>query len=390
MAEWTTDSTSSRQDSVCNTAGGHKVSEPPDNPKSNLPERRTAPVAGELARYKVDIDALSETRFSDQGELEEAGAGHTFFWICRPRSEKRDAGVAFAIRNDIVGRLPCLPQGTSNRLMSLRLPLRGGKFATIVSVFAPLMTSPDAARKNPIKDATWMPSQSRHCHLLDDVLVRRRYHRDMLVKKAIPDVHWWTGHRLITSKVRVRLQPPRRPQGNRPQLNGWLDNNDAATSNLLVEKNRVHKAYVNRAQATKQPSTVIDAFCNNSCGKCRRPGWFARPRRSKKTLTATNGIISFPRSRLSTVPQPKALHHFSAPAAVPYSLGGQILQRWVERFRGVPNRPSTVSDAAIARLSQVETKADPDLPPSLHETIMSVQQPSSGKAPGSDAVPAEV
>ncbi|BHF84090.1 hypothetical protein SprV_0902724000 [Sparganum proliferum] len=118
-----------------------------DNPRSNRPERRTALVARELARYKVDIAALSETRFSEQGQLEEVGAGYTFFWSGRPRTERRDAGVAFAIRNDIVGRLPCLPQGINDRLMSLRLPLRrGGKFATIISAYAPPMTSPMAAR----------------------------------------------------------------------------------------------------------------------------------------------------------------------------------------------------------------------------------------------------
>nr|VZI51277.1 unnamed protein product [Spirometra erinaceieuropaei] len=38
-----------------------------DNPRSNRPERRTALVARELASYKVDIAALSETRFSEQG-----------------------------------------------------------------------------------------------------------------------------------------------------------------------------------------------------------------------------------------------------------------------------------------------------------------------------------
>nr|VZI05636.1 unnamed protein product [Spirometra erinaceieuropaei] len=116
-----------------------------DNPRSNRPERRTALVARELARYKVDIAALSETRFSEQGQLEEVGVGYTFFWSGRPRPERRDADVAFAIRTDIVGRLPCLPQGINDRLMSLRLSLRrGGKFATIIGAYAPPMTSPDA------------------------------------------------------------------------------------------------------------------------------------------------------------------------------------------------------------------------------------------------------
>ncbi|VDL88108.1 unnamed protein product, partial [Schistocephalus solidus] len=34
------------------------------------------------------------------------------------------------------GRLPCLPQGINDRLMSLRLPLRGDQFATIISAYA--------------------------------------------------------------------------------------------------------------------------------------------------------------------------------------------------------------------------------------------------------------
>ncbi|VDL89441.1 unnamed protein product [Schistocephalus solidus] len=70
---------------------------------------------------KVDIAAHSETRFSEQGQLEES----------------RDAGVAFVIQNDILERLPCLPQGINDRLMSLRLPLQGDKFATIIGAYAP-------------------------------------------------------------------------------------------------------------------------------------------------------------------------------------------------------------------------------------------------------------
>ncbi|BHF82986.1 hypothetical protein SprV_0802612700 [Sparganum proliferum] len=86
-----------------------------DNLRSNRSEWRTALVARELARYKVDIAALSETRFFEQGQLEEVGAGYTFFWSGHPTAERLDAGVAFAIRNDIVGRLPCLPPGFHDR-----------------------------------------------------------------------------------------------------------------------------------------------------------------------------------------------------------------------------------------------------------------------------------
>lgn len=34
----------------------------------------------ELARYKVDITALSETELPEEAQLKEIGAGYTFFW----------------------------------------------------------------------------------------------------------------------------------------------------------------------------------------------------------------------------------------------------------------------------------------------------------------------
>nr|VZI36555.1 unnamed protein product [Spirometra erinaceieuropaei] len=504
----------------------------PYNPRSNRSERRTALVARELARYKVDIAALSETRFSEQGQLEEVGAGYTFFWSGRPRAERRDAGVAFAIRNDIVGRLPCLPQGINDPLMSLRLPLRrGGQFATIISAYAPTMTNPDAVRDKfyedlhavlatvPMADklvvlgdfnarvgtdhtawrgvlgphglrgsndngllllrtcaehcliltntffclperekATWRHPRSRQWHLLDYVLVRRRDQRDVLVTKAIAGADGWTDHRLVISKMRLRLQPRRRPQGKRPpgklnvallslpahhlhfsnelaqrldnlpiadaaaaesasvenrwcqlrdtvqataltvlgraprQHQDWFEDNDAAIRNLLAEKNRLHKAYVDhptddnkaafyrsRRHLQQQLREMQDAW---TARKAEEIQGYADRNEWKNFFSAIKAVYGPPTK--GTAPL------LSADGSTLLTEKTQILQRWAEHFRGVLNRPSAISDAAIARLPQVETNADLDLPPSLQETIRAVQQLSSGKAPGSDAIPAEV
>ncbi|BHF80044.1 hypothetical protein SprV_0702316800 [Sparganum proliferum] len=143
----------------------------------------------------------------------------------------------------------------------------------------------------PEREATWMYPRSRQWHLLDCVLVRRREQRDVLVTKAIAGADGWTDHRLVISKMRIRLQPRRRPQSNqlaqrldnlpiaaaaadavaenasaenrwcqlrdtvrstalavlgraRRQHQDWFDDSDAVISNLLAEKNRLHKAYV--------------------------------------------------------------------------------------------------------------------------------------------------
>nr|VZI05794.1 unnamed protein product [Spirometra erinaceieuropaei] len=65
-------------------------------------------------------------------------------------------------------------------------------------------------------NATCRHPRSREWHLLDYVLVRRRDQRDVLVKKAIAGAEGWTDHRLVMSKMRIRLQPRRRPQSKRP------------------------------------------------------------------------------------------------------------------------------------------------------------------------------
>ena len=67
-----------------------------------------------------------------------------------------------------------------------------------------------------------------------------------------------------------------------------------------------------------------------------------------------------------------------------------ILKRWAEHFNSVLNRPSSVNDNAINRLSQIESNVLLDEFPTVTETRKAIQHLSSGKAPGTDAIPAEV
>ncbi|BHF60401.1 hypothetical protein SprV_0100336600 [Sparganum proliferum] len=131
---------------VGSIGGGIREAYVTSNPRKNRPERWTALVAPELARHKVGIAALIETRFSEQGQLEEMGEGYAFFRSGRHKAERWDAGIAFAVRNDIIERLPCLPQGINDRLMSLNLSLQRGKFAAIIGVYTPPMKGTNSTR----------------------------------------------------------------------------------------------------------------------------------------------------------------------------------------------------------------------------------------------------
>nr|VZI32172.1 unnamed protein product [Spirometra erinaceieuropaei] len=423
------------------------------------------------------------------GQLEEVGAGYTFFWSSRPRAERRDAGVAFAIRNDIVGRLPCRPQGINDRLMSLRLPLRGGRFALIISAYAPTMTNLDAVSDKFYEDlhallatvskadklivlgdfnarvgtdhtawrvvlgphglrgsndngllllrtcaehrlilthtffcllerekATWRHPRSRQWHLLDYVLVRRRDQRDVLMTKAIVGAD---GNELAqrldnlpiaaaddaaaaeNASVENRWCQPRDTVqstalavlGRVPRYyQDWFDDNDAAIRNLLAEKSRLRKAYVDhptdatkaafyrsRRQLQQRLREMQDAWTARKAEEIQK---YADRNEWKNFFSAIKAVYGPPTK--GTAPL------LSADGSTLLTEKTQILQRWAEHFLGVLNRPSVISDAAIERLPQVETNVDLDLPPSLQETIRAVQQLSSGKAPGSDAIPAEV
>ena len=107
------------------------------------PERRTALIASELGRLSIDIAALSETRLADEGQLEEVGGGYTFFWKGVDEGEHRESGVGFAIKTDLVKNMSELPAGVSKRVITMRLPLQCGRFATIISVYAPTLISTD-------------------------------------------------------------------------------------------------------------------------------------------------------------------------------------------------------------------------------------------------------
>ena len=54
------------------------------------------------------------------------------------------------------------------------------------------------------------------------------------------------------------------------------------------------------------------------------------------------------------------------------------------------NRPSSLNDNTITRLPQIECNVLLDEFPTVTETRKAIQHLSSGKAPGPDAIPAEV
>ena len=86
----------------------------------------------------MDIAALSETRLSEEDQMSEEGSGYSLFWVGKPKGERRDGGVGFAIKSVLMDKIE-RPSAVNDRIMKLRIPLSCGRFVSIFSVYAPTM-----------------------------------------------------------------------------------------------------------------------------------------------------------------------------------------------------------------------------------------------------------
>ena len=65
------------------------------------------------------------------------------------------------------------------------------------------------------KKTTWTHPRSKHWHLIDYVIVRRKDRQYVRVTKTMCGADCWIDHRLVVSKLNLRIQPIRRPQGKK-------------------------------------------------------------------------------------------------------------------------------------------------------------------------------
>ncbi|VDL89415.1 unnamed protein product [Schistocephalus solidus] len=174
------------------------------NPRSNRSERRTVLVTRELVRSKVDIAALSETRFSEHGQLEEFA---TIISAYAPPMTSSDAAKD-KFYEDLHNLLVTVPKVDKLIVLGDLNARVGTDHAAWQGVPGPhglgscndngllllqtcvehrLLLTNTFFRRPTREKATWMHPRSRRWQLLDYVLFRRRDRQDVLVTKAICD-----------------------------------------------------------------------------------------------------------------------------------------------------------------------------------------------------------
>ena len=172
----------------------------------------------------------------------------------------------------------------------------------------------------------------------------------------------------------------------------WFDENDEEIQGLFEEKHQKHKAYLSDTSSVSSKAAYSN-ICKTVKIRLRdmQISWlsskadeiqsFADRKDMKKffdALKTVNGQSS------ETTPL------LSADGTSLLTDKDVILKRWAEHFDSVLNRSSSINNDAINRLPQVECNLLLDEFLTVAETVKAIKLLSSGKAPGSDAIPAEI
>ena len=175
----------------------------------------------------------------------------------------------------------------------------------------------------------------------------------------------------------------------------WFDENDKEIQGLIEENHQKHKAYL-RNTSSVSSKTAYSNICKTVQTRLRdmQDSWLRKKADEIQSFADRKDMKKF-FDALKTVYGPQSSGTTPLLSADGTSLltdKEAILKRWAEHFDGVLNWPSSINDEAINRLPQVECNSLLDELPTVSdsETVKAIKLLSSGKAPGSDAIPAEI
>lgn len=120
--------------------------------------------------------------------LEEDGAGYTFYYIGKSRDQPHQSGVGFAIQSVLAQKLESLPKGINDGLMVLWLCLSNNELATLTSTYAPMMTHKDDSKEAFYDDLIRTIREIPHTDINSSFLVTSMH---VLVVTATHLVEYW-------------------------------------------------------------------------------------------------------------------------------------------------------------------------------------------------------
>ncbi|KAG7305516.1 hypothetical protein JYU34_009592 [Plutella xylostella] len=301
---------------------------------------------------------------------------------------------------------------------------------------------------------TWMHPRSKHWHLIDYALVRQRDVSQVHITRVMRGANCWTDHRLVITKLRLRLHPPRRADkvknvslnlqhldsretsqkyvhavnsalsaldvedgnlqanwnilsssvlkagtevlGLKPRRNeDWFDENEET----LTEAIKNHRALLRQQlQLHKSQRCTMADEIKRSGTELRRltretkDTWWQEKSKHMQWLANTNQLGAFYEELRKLIGN---TYRCSVPLK---SLDGSqllkskedVLKRWAEHFNLLLNVDRSANMQHISSIPALPTAHDLDEPLTLAEVVAALKQQKNKKASGIDGIPGEL
>lgn len=295
---------------------------------------------------------------------------------------------------------------------------------------------------------TWMHPRSKHWHLIDYAIVRQRDYSQVQITRAMRGAHCWSDHRLIVTKLRIRLLRPRRSQirklaylnveklkdrearekyadslsrklssatevdnvdvawgtlashiletastalGNKCCRNeDWFDENDEVLRAALDKHRDLLRQHTRRRGSVADVKASDQEVCKLS--RQIKDKWWRDKACHMQWLNDTNQLGEFyseVRKLIGTS------YHTKVPLR---SLDGRhlltsredVLKRWAEHFNTLLNVDRSADLQSISLMPQLSSAIELDEPLLRDEVISAIRQQQNNRAAGIDLIPGEL
>ena len=299
---------------------------------------------------------------------------------------------------------------------------------------------------------TWCHPRSKHWHTLDYVITRQRDQKFVKSTRAHVGTDCWSDHRLLRSKIKISMaKKPRKTKSTiRKKLNvellknpekaksfsqnlddaatkclisenveeswksfkdtiyqtsadllgfprrkhqDWFNENDEEVSDLIKDMHESHLAYMNDKSSTtaKIKYYRIKHEVQKRLRQLRENWWKTKAEELQRASDTKNFQEFYRKLKEVYGPSSKATSPLLANDGETLLVDDEkILQRWVEHFNEVLNRPSSADADVIQSIPQRSIINELDICPSLSEVKSAIKKLCNGKAPGMDGIPGEI
>lgn len=295
---------------------------------------------------------------------------------------------------------------------------------------------------------TWMHPRSKHWHMLDYIIVRKRDRQDLRLVRTCRSAECWTDHRLVRAKFRLTLRRKQRMNNVKvprrlnakllhdPKVQAdfqnalsclegvtdwetlrdtlyrvgkdilgfvhnkhqdWFDENDGEISELLSKKRQAESQLLVENLSPEESlrrKNVVKSLKSRIQKRLRQMENLWWDNKSDEIERAANiGDTKKFHSLLREVHGPRSatispLKSQDGSTVIKDSKG--ILNRWKEHFDQLLNRPSIVNRSFLDHIEQREIKWALDEIPSFKEVSEAIDMLNLGKAPDMHGIAAEM